>query len=87
MKDFSRHISNGFFAVMPFVFIFVVLAVFDLIPVEFNDSKIYGLKAAFLIFTYLTFVGIFLGVISFFIDYIGERVRVFIFSFFKKPKK
>ena len=66
---FKKIFVTLLFAYIPFLILYIILAVFGIMPVNFNDEKVYGLKAAIILicfapffvfifstFAYLTFI-------------------------------
>jgi hypothetical protein len=53
---FKKIFVTLLFAYLPFLILYIILAVFGIMPVNFNDEKVYGLKAAIILICFAPFL-------------------------------
>ena len=53
---FRKIFITLFFAYIPFLILFIILAGFGVIPVNFNNEKVYGIKAVIILICFAPFI-------------------------------
>ncbi|WP_299557143.1 hypothetical protein [Seonamhaeicola sp.] len=71
---------NFLFAYAPFALLIGVLSLFELVPVNFNDEKVYGIKGFIIIMLFIPFVAFILSFFTWLYFVIGN----FFLNMFKK---
>jgi len=75
---FKKIFVISLFAYLPFLILYLILAGFGM-PVNFNDGKIYGLKAVIVLISFTPFMVLMLSVFAYLFFVLGNFVlRIFI---------
>jgi hypothetical protein len=76
---FKRIFITLFFAYLPFLILYIILTSFDILPVNFNSEKVYGLKAALVLICFAPFLVVMFSVLGYLCFVFGNFIlQVFI---------
>ena len=78
-KLFKKIFINLLFAYMPFVILISILSLFNIVPVNFNEEKVYGIKGAIIMICFSPFIVLMLSAFAYMCFSFGNFVlQVFI---------